>query len=86
MAFHAADHDKIVKWLLGILVAYLIQDTLIYLIVGNMYYCHTETGLRNAAIYNMTVDKGILRAQQVSEIHGIYDFSYFLILIFLAIF
>ena len=73
MIYHAADHDHIAKWLIGILVVYLVQDTIVYLAAGNVYYCHSETCLRVTALYNMTVDKDDLRAQKISKVHGISD-------------
>ena len=73
MIYHAADHDQIAKCLIGILVAYLVQDTIYYLTVGNIYYCHSETYLRVTALYNMTVDKDLLRAQKISKVHGLFD-------------
>ena len=71
--YHAADHDQIAKWLIGILVAILVQDTIVYLAAGNIYYCHKGTYLRVTALYNMTVDKDLMRAQKISKVHGLFD-------------
>ena len=63
-----------------------VQDTIVYLTAGNMYYCHTDTSLRYAAIYNVTVDKDLLRAQTISRVHGIFDASCIVIMFGLEIF
>ena len=86
MVYHAADHDRIAKWLIGILMVFLVQDTIVYLTIGNIYYCHADTSLRYAAIYNMTVDKDILNAQKISKVHGLYDASCTLTMFGLEIF
>ena len=80
MVYHAADHDRIAKWSIGVLVTFLIQDTIVYLAVGNIYYCHTDTSLRTAALNNMTVDKDILRAQKIIAVHDFEDFMFILII------
>ena len=74
MIYHAADHDRIAKWLIGVLVVYLVQDTIVYLAAGN-YYCHMNTCMRVTAVYNMSVDKEVLSAQKVYIIHAICDMS-----------
>ena len=81
MVYHAANHDRIGKWLIGILATYLFQDTIVYLTVGNIYYCHTDTSLRTAALYNITVDKDMLRAQKILVVHDLVDLMFILMML-----
>ena len=73
MVYHAANHELIVKCFLSFLAIYFVQDTIVVLTFGNIYYCHSDTMLRVAALYNMTVDEDLVRAQKISGVHNIAD-------------
>ena len=73
MFYHAADHERIVKIALFILGIYLAQDTVVYLMAGNIYYCHSGTMIRVAAMYNMSIDQELVRSQKISKVHNFSD-------------
>ena len=73
MVYHAADHDRIVKIALCILGLYLVQDTIVYLTAGNIYYCHSGTMIRVAAMYNMSIHQELVRSQKMSKVHNFSD-------------
>ena len=74
IVFHAADHERIIKIALYILGIYLVQDTIVYLTAGNVYYCHSSTMIRVAAVYNMSIDQELVRSQKISEVHNFADY------------
>ena len=73
MVYHAADHDWVVKIALYVLSLYLVQDTIVYLMAGNIYYCHSGTMIRVAAMYNMSIDQELVRSQKISKVHNFSD-------------
>ena len=73
MVYHAADHDRVVKIALYVLGLYLVQDTIVYLMAGNIYYCHSGTMIRVAAMYNMSIHQELVRSQKISMVHNLSD-------------
>ena len=55
MIYHAANHELIVKIFLSVLAVYFVQDTVVYLAFGNIYYCHSGTMLCVATLYNISI-------------------------------
>ena len=59
----------------------LLLDTLVYLGFSNRYYCHRNTMLRVAAIYNVTVNSSLLYTQQVHVFHSFIDVGFMTLLV-----
>ena len=80
MVYHATNHEFIVKVTLYGLALYLSLDTVVYLSMGNVYYCHSGTMKRTAAIYNMTFNQTKINAMKISNVHVVFDlFGVFII-------
>ena len=73
MVYHATNHEVIVKATLYGLALYLLLDTVVYLSMGNIYYCHSGTIERTAAIYNMTFNQTEIDSMKISKVHSLCD-------------
>ena len=75
--YHTADHTNITRYALLTLAGILIVDTVVYLTFSNPYYCHTNTMLRVASLYNKSTNVSLLKQQYVGKIHEALDHSLF---------
>ena len=85
MLYHTADHERLVRYALLTLAGILSVDTVVYLLFSNPYYCHEDTMLRIASLYNKSTNFSLLKQQQVGRIHTALDHSQFASLIVLEI-
>ena len=56
---------KVVRVALTTLGLYLTVDTIVYLTLGNKYFCHAKTVERVALLNNYKVDKALLEVRVV---------------------
>ena len=56
---------KVVRVAFITLSLYLIVDTIVYLTLGNKYFCHANTVERQALLYNFKVDTALLEVRVV---------------------
>ena len=85
MDYHSANHDRIVRYIFLAIVMVVMLDTVLYLLLNNKYYCHSETILRTAAIYNRSVNKTIVKEQSVHVMFALWDVCIFVLLIIFEI-
>ena len=85
MEYHSANHDQIVRYIFLALAFVVTCDNLLYFVFSNKYYCHSGTILREAAIYNRSVNVTLIKGQTVHVMFSLWDFSIFVSLIIIEI-
>ena len=74
--YHGANHDRIVRICLFMFGVYFLLDTFLYLVFGNIYYCHDFSTLRLGHIYDLKLDVELLKSQHIMLLHTILDKIY----------
>ena len=86
LTFHTANHEAIVFWCSVGAAGYLLFDFILYLTLGNIYYCHPLTLKRALEVYNINMSNA--KNMSLSEIHvSVFHHSIdiFLAIIFVVI-
>ena len=67
LTFHTANHEAIVLWCSVGAAGYLLFDSMLYLTLGNIYYCHPPTLNRALEVLHINMSSAINMSE--SEIH-----------------
>ena len=67
LTFHAANHEAITFWCSVGVAGYLLFDFILYLTLGNIYYCHPPTLKRSLEVYHINIGSAMNRNE--SDIH-----------------
>ena len=59
LSFHTANHEAIVFWCLASVAGYLLFDSLLYITLGNIYYCDEPTLRRALKLYQINISSAI---------------------------
>ena len=71
MVYHGANHELTVKVSLYLLATYLLFDTVLFVAIGGVHYCHKHSLYRAVALFNMTVDKDLIETTESSPYTGL---------------
>ena len=67
LKFHAANHEAITFWCSVGVAGYLFIDSVLYLTLGNIYYCHPPTLKRYLELYHINIGSAMNKNE--SDIH-----------------